>query len=83
MKLTKAEITKAQIDRIEEVVWEVNDEFNQDRDDSLQTIVATDSVGPASHVAMLNIQLLDGENRHVQSTEISNRIREGRSCLRC
>ena len=74
---TKAEITKAQIDRIEEVVWEVNDEFNKDRDDSLQTIVAIDkSVGPASHVAMLNIQLLDGENRHVQSTEISNRIRE-------
>ena len=44
---TKAEITKAQIDRIEEVVWEVNDEFNQDRDDSLQTIVAIDKSGEA------------------------------------
>ncbi|MEC7654535.1 MAG: efflux RND transporter permease subunit [Bacteroidota bacterium] len=74
---TKAEITKAQIDRIEEVVWEVNEEFTAQRDDTLQTIVAIDkSVGPASHIAVLNIQLLDGENRLLQSTEISSRIRE-------
>ena len=72
---TKAEITKAQIDRIEEVVWEVNEEFTAQRDDTLQTIVAIDkSVGPASHIAVLNIQLLDGENRLLQSTEISSRI---------
>ncbi len=74
---TKAEITKAQIDRIEAVVWEVNEEFTAQRDDTLQTIVAIDkSVGPASHVAALNIQLLDGENRLLQSTDISSRIRE-------
>ena len=74
---TKAEITKAQIDRIEEVVWEVNEEFTAQRNDTLQTIVAIDkSVGPASHIAALNIQLLDGENRLLQSNEISSRIRE-------
>ena len=74
---TKAEITKEKIDRIEEVVWEVNKEFTAQRDDTLQTIVAIDkSLGPASHIAVLNIQLLDGENRLLQSTEISSRIRE-------
>ncbi|MAO45937.1 MAG: hypothetical protein CL823_02190 [Crocinitomicaceae bacterium] len=74
---TKAEITKAEIDRIEAVVWEVNKELNEGRTDSLQTIVAIDkSVGPQSHIATLNIQLLDGENRHVQSTDVSSRIRE-------
>jgi multidrug efflux pump subunit AcrB/outer membrane protein TolC len=74
---TKAEITKSQIDRIEEVVWEVSKEYNALRDDSLETVVAIDkSIGPSSHQAMLNIQLLDGENRNVQSTDISSKIRE-------
>ena len=74
---TKAEITKAQIDRIEEVVWVVNEEYNSQRDDTLQTILAIDkSVGPASHQATLNIQLLDGENRNIQSTDISSLIRD-------
>lgn len=74
---TRAEITKEKIDRIEKVVWEVNEEFNARRDDTLQTIIAIDKrIGPQSHVAMLNIQLLDGENRGVQSTDITSRIRE-------
>ena len=38
---TKAEITKAQIDRIEEVVWEVNEEFTAQRNDTLQTVSYT------------------------------------------
>jgi multidrug efflux pump subunit AcrB/outer membrane protein TolC len=74
---TREEITKAEIDRIEQVVWEVNDEFNIGRTDDLETILAVNkTMGPSSHNASLSIRLLDGENRHVQSTEISNRIRE-------
>ena len=60
---TRAEITKEKIDRIEKVVWEVNEEFNDKRDDTLQTIIAIDKRGSATHVATSNIQLLDGENR--------------------
>tara|TARA_B110000908_G_C10263183_1_gene460976 strand:+ start:984 stop:4169 length:3186 start_codon:yes stop_codon:yes gene_type:complete len=74
---TRDGITLEQLDRIEVAVWEVNDEFNSDRTDGFETIIAIDKkVGPAAHVGSLNIQLLDGENRGVLSTDIISRIRE-------
>jgi len=74
---TREGITLDKLNRIETVVWEVNDEFNSERDDSLQTILSIDKkVGPKAHLGSLNIQFLDGENRGIQSTEITSRIRE-------
>jgi len=74
---TRAEVTQEKIDRIEAVVWEVNKEFSALRGDTLKTVLTIDKrLGPLSHIAMLNIQLIDGENRLSQSSDISNRIRE-------
>jgi multidrug efflux pump subunit AcrB len=74
---TRADITLEQLDRIEEAVWEVNDEYNANRTDSLDIVLAVDKrIGPASHSGSLYIQLLDGENRGVLSTDVSSSIRE-------
>jgi multidrug efflux pump subunit AcrB len=74
---TRADITLEQLDRIEKAVWEVNDEYNANRTDDLEIVLAIDKkVGPASHSGSLFIQLLDGENRGVLSTDVSSRIRE-------
>ena len=74
---TREDITLEQMNRIEKAVWEVNDEFNADRTDSLETVLAIDKkIGPASHTGSLYVQLLDGENRGVMSTDVSARIRE-------
>ena len=74
---TRADITLEQLDRIEEAVWEVNDEYNANRTDSLDIVLAVDKrVGPTSHNGSLYIQLLDGENRGVLSTDVSSSIRE-------
>ena len=74
---TREDITLEQLNRIEKAVWEVNDEFNADRTDSLEIVIAIDKkVGPASHNGSLYVQLLDGENRGVMSTDVSSRIRD-------
>ena len=74
---TRSDITLEQLDRIEKAVWEVNDEYNTNRTDGLETVLAIDKkVGPASHSGSLYIQLLDGEHREVLSTDVSSRIRE-------
>jgi multidrug efflux pump subunit AcrB len=74
---TRADITLEQLNRIEEAVWEVNDEYNANRTDSLDIVLAVDKrIGPASHSGSLYIQLLDGENRGVLSTDVSSSIRE-------
>ena len=74
---TREDITLEQMNRIEKAVWEVNDEFNADRTDSLEIVLAIDKkIGPAAHTGSLYIQLLDGENRGVMSTDVSSRIRE-------
>ena len=74
---TRADITLEQLDRIEKAVWEVNDEYNANRTDGLETVLAIDKkVGLASHSGSLYIQLLDGENRGVLSTDVSSSIRE-------
>jgi len=74
---TREQITKSELDRIEAIVWQVNEELSSDRDDSLQVIQAVDKrIGPSMFNGLLNVQLLDGERRNVQSTDISGMIRE-------
>ena len=74
---TREHLTKAQLDRIEEVIWQVNEELSAQRDDTLQIIQAVDKrLGPSTYAGLMNVQLLDGERRGVQSTEISGMIRE-------
>jgi len=74
---TRDQITRSELDRIEAIVWEVNEELSVQREDSLQLIQAVDKrIGPSMHNGLLNVQLLDGERRNMQSTDISSMIRE-------
>ncbi len=74
---TREGVTKAQLDRIEAVVWEVNEELSAQREDGLQMIQAVDKgLGPTTYNGLINVQLLDGERRGMQSTDISAMIRE-------
>lgn len=74
---TREHLTKAQLDRIEEVIWQVNEELSAQRDDTLQMIQAVDKrLGPSTYAGLMNVQLLDGERRGMQSTDISAMIRE-------
>jgi len=74
---TREKVTEAQLNRIEEVVWEVNEELSAQRTDGLQMIQAVDKrIGPTTYNGLINVQLLDGERRGMQSTEISAMIRK-------
>jgi len=74
---TREGITQAELDRIEDVVWEVNGELSAQRDDSLEMILAVDKrIGPNAHTGTINVQLLDGERRNMRSMDISAMIRE-------
>jgi multidrug efflux pump subunit AcrB len=70
-------LTKSELDRIETIIWEVNEELSVQREDTLQMVIAVDKrIGPSMHNGLLNVQLLDGERRNMKSTDISSRIRE-------
>jgi multidrug efflux pump subunit AcrB/outer membrane protein TolC len=74
---TRDDVTARELDAIEAKVWEVNDALKAEREDGRDVILAVDKrVGPAAHVGRINIQLLDGEQRGVRSTDISARVRE-------
>lgn len=74
---TREQITKAQLDRIEAVIWEVDAELSGQRDDTLRMVQAVDKkLGPSTYAGIINVQLLDGERRGMQSTDISAMIRE-------
>ena len=74
---TREGVTQAELDRIEEVIWEVNGELSGQRDDSLEMVLAVDKrIGPNAHTGSLNVQLLDGERRNMRSMDISAMVRE-------
>ncbi len=74
---TREGVTQAELDRIEEVIWEVNGELSAQRDDGLDMVLAVDKrIGPNAHTGTLNVQLLDGERRNMRSMDISAMVRE-------
>ena len=73
---TREELTTAELDRIEQVVWAMNDSIKATREDGLDVVLAVDKrVGPAPWNGSLAIQLLDGETRNLQSVQLSGMIR--------
>ena len=74
---TREGVTQGELDRIEDIIWEVNAELSAQRDDSLDMILAVDKrIGPNAHTGTLNVQLLDGERRNMRSLDISAMVRE-------
>ena len=73
---TTEDITKDYLTKIERAAFEVNEEIKNDRADGEDVITAVvRNIGPGTNEGSLNVILLDGEIRDMESFEISNAIR--------
>lgn len=75
--------TDSLLSKIEKIAWQVNEEMSAEREDGRQLILGikrdigqNDFGEVGSHTGRLNLQLLDGEVRNMDSYIISNRIRQ-------
>ncbi len=74
---TRDHIVNTELDRIEQLVWAVNDELSAQRTDSLQLVLKVQRIlGPRPEQGRLNIILLDGETRGMRSEVVTNELRE-------
>ena len=74
---TREHLTLAELDRIEQAIWEVNAAVSADRPDGKEVVLAVDKrVGPGTQNGTINVQLLNGEERNLPSNDISAQIRE-------
>ncbi|GAB5527319.1 MAG: efflux RND transporter permease subunit [Roseivirga sp.] len=73
---TDEKIVRQKLDRIEEAVWTVNDEYSAQRSDGRQVINYVEKVlGPGSNEGFLNIYMMEGDSRGILSYEIAGKIR--------
>lgn len=75
--------TDSLLAHIERISWQVNEEFRKEREDSASVIlgikreIGSNSLGESGgHAGRITLQLLDAENRDMQSYLIGNRIRD-------
>lgn len=75
--------TDSILSRIEMTCWQINEELKAEREDGRDVILGIErAIGnnmfgeSGSHTGQLNVQLLDGEVRDMDSYIIANRIRE-------
>jgi len=74
---TDESITAAKLEMIEAKVWQVNEQYTSQRSDGKQVINYVERViGPASNEGYLNIYMLEGDKRNIQSFKIANSIRD-------
>ncbi|NVK03336.1 MAG: efflux RND transporter permease subunit [Flavobacteriia bacterium] len=74
---TNEEITQRWLDYIEEKALEANEELTANNEGEESVIVNIQkSLGPNTYEGRVNIILLDAEKRTLQSSEITNRIRQ-------
>ncbi|MCB0769037.1 MAG: efflux RND transporter permease subunit [Flavobacteriales bacterium] len=74
---TREHIVFAELRKIEELVWTVNDELSEGRADSADVVLKVQTIlGPRPEQGKLNIILLNGEQRGFKSEELTNRLRE-------
>ncbi len=74
---TRENIVFNELQRIEEVVWMLNDTLSKGREDSLDVVLKVQTIlGPRAEQGKLNIILLDGEQRGFKAEELTNRLRE-------
>jgi len=74
---TNEKITDSIISIIEEVAWQVNEEFTEKQSGNQQVVQnIIKRIGPGTANGSLNINLLPGESRDFSSPEITNTIRD-------
>jgi len=73
---TRENIVFAELQRIEQQVWTLNDSMSRRREDSLDVVLKVQTIlGPRAEQGKLNIILLDGEKRGFKAEELTNRLR--------
>ncbi len=74
---TDESIVNKKLEMIEEKIWQINEEYSQNRTDGLQVVkYAERIIGPSSNEGKINIYLLEGDTRGIMSFDIANKIRE-------
>jgi multidrug efflux pump subunit AcrB len=74
---TREDKTLAILQEIEEKVWEVNKELSEQREDGNQVVLSTRiDFAAASEKGTIDVELLDGETRDLESFKISAAIRQ-------
>lgn len=75
---TRETQTEEVLKRIEANVWKVNEQFSKDRQDGLNVIqnVRLEVGTGGAEKGILDIELLDGEARNLESFKLTNAIRE-------
>lgn len=74
---TRDIITENVLTKIEKATWRVNEKLSADRADSNNVVIKIQKkIGPGTNVGTVNVTLLDGETRGIQSFYIANLIRD-------
>lgn len=74
---TRDNITESVLNKIEAAAWRVNKKVSAERADSNQVVLKIQKkLGPGSNKGNINVTLLDGETRGMQSFFVANLIRD-------
>lgn len=74
---TDDQVVAKKLERIEEAIWKVNRAYSDQREDGREVVNYTERIiGPASNEGRINIYLMEGDARGIQSFDIASRIRE-------
>ncbi|MEM6843890.1 MAG: efflux RND transporter permease subunit [Bacteroidota bacterium] len=73
---TDESVVNERLKQMEGAIWQVNDRYSAQRDDSAQVVNYVERiVGPRSNEGKLNIYMMEGDKRGIQSFEIASAIR--------
>ena len=73
---TREQVVFTELQRIENAVWELNREFSNRPEDSMDVVLKVQTIlGPRPEQGKLNIILLDGELRGFRAEELTNALR--------
>jgi multidrug efflux pump subunit AcrB len=74
---TRETIVFEELQRIESLVWALNDTLSAGREDGQDVVLKVQTIlGPRAEQGKLNIILLDGEQRGFRTEELTGRLRE-------
>lgn len=74
---TDEAITNKKLEKIEAAIWKVNKTYTDKREDGEAVIKYTERIlGPDSDVGMVNIYMMEGDQRDILSFEIADAIRK-------
>lgn len=74
---TRESITNERLERIENAIWKVNEEYKAKNEDGMGIVTNVErKIGPTSHEGSLNAILVGSENRTMSSMELAAKFRE-------